>query len=194
MTDYRSFLATEHSQNWFKSAFAYKTAREGIVDFVENEIIKFHRDVLDSVLLMNSLPAGSTCNSCTTQNVLPCPTKGICRTDGRCLIFHTCCTKNICDRIAREIISAHNFHQPSWKNTDASKWCSTPWEVAKCFCPPDGYTSKPSAKDTDFNGLVSVMLNCKCFKTVLGTTAEETLKKVRKITIWMKTLFRTKNN
>jgi hypothetical protein len=36
--------------------------------------------------------------------------------------------------------------------------------VAKCFLPPDGYKDKASATETDFNGIISVILNYKNFQ------------------------------
>lgn len=186
MADYRELFRTTESQNWFKCALALQITREGIVDFVENEIVQFHQDVIGNVQRALGLPAGSTCSSCITQNVVPCPSKGLCKIGkaGKCLNFHTRsptgCTKKICDRIVKGVELEHKYAGPSWKNADAKKWCTSAWEFAKCFCPPDGYTKTSSAKDTDFNGLISIIQNCSRFKKLLSPTSDMVLEKVCK--------------
>lgn len=108
------------------------------MEFVEREIKLVHQQII------NKLPAGAICNSCTTQNVVLCPTKDVCTIErsGKCR-FHsvlpTSCPNKICDTIAKEIKSIHNYNTPSWRNTDASRWCTSAWELAKCFLPSDGY-------------------------------------------------------
>ncbi|XP_052282370.1 uncharacterized protein LOC127879519 isoform X1 [Dreissena polymorpha] len=37
--------------------------------------------------------------------------------------------------------------------------------MAKCFMPPDGYTGVNSIQNTDFNGIINVLLNCQNFDT-----------------------------
>ncbi|XP_060583723.1 uncharacterized protein LOC132739908 [Ruditapes philippinarum] len=63
-----------------------------------------------------------------------------------------------------EHFNAHRYYGPSYKNSDATQWCSNFWEIAKCFMPPDGYKEKASATETDFNGIISVILNHKDFQ------------------------------
>ncbi|XP_052766385.1 uncharacterized protein LOC128207479 isoform X2 [Mya arenaria] len=57
----------------------------------------------------------------------------------------------------------HRSNGPSWKNTNANDWCSNPREVAKCFLPPDGYLNVQTADDTDINGIINLIINCKFF-------------------------------
>lgn len=178
MADYREIFRTEETQNWFKCSLALHITREGILEFVEYEINRFHQYIL------SILPSRLACNTCTTQSVVPCPAKGVCKIGrgGKCLNFHrvlpTGCPKNVCDRIFREIELAHKHQGPSWKNTDASRWCSNHWEIAKCFCPPDGYSHISNSKETDFNGLISVMQNCIRFCSLLSPTGEAAVEKV----------------
>lgn len=68
----------------------------------------------------------------------------------------------------------HRFHGPSWKNTDASGWCVDSWQIAKCFMPPDGYLNVHIPQETDFNGLISIILNCKRFDKHLPCLQSQT--------------------
>ncbi|XP_052233311.1 uncharacterized protein LOC127846175 [Dreissena polymorpha] len=73
------------------------------------------------------------------------------------------CPNSICDDIRDEIIKKHRYKRPSWKNTSAEQWTSNHWELAKCFMPPDGYAGVSNIQGTDFNGVISVMMNCSHF-------------------------------
>ena len=54
----------------------------------------------------------------------------------------------------------YNIHgRPSWSNTDATKWCESHWEIAKCFLYGGGYADKMSASETDCKGLLSIVTN-----------------------------------
>ncbi|KAH3875448.1 hypothetical protein DPMN_038714 [Dreissena polymorpha] len=57
------------------------------------------------------------------------------------------------------------YSNPSWKNTRAELWATNHWEIAKCYLPPDGYTDIASVQGTDFNGVISILLNCTHFDT-----------------------------
>lgn len=178
MTDYKDLLKKEEFQNWFKCDLAILITREGIIDFVKNVINRFHRDALNEI---PGCPAQTMCNSCKTQDVVPYQVKGVCK-KGRGAKFQKVsnngCPKSICNKLAVKIISVHKFSEPSWGNTDATKWCTSPWELAKCFCPNDGYNKVSSAEDTDFKGLVSIIQNCDRFDSLLSSTAEDVLKNV----------------
>lgn len=183
MDDYKHILDSEETRNWFKCAMGLIITKKGLAGFIENEINQFHQDILREVLTENNLPDGSTCKSCTTESVVPCPAKDICtnRGSGKCN-FHNMpqkvCSFNICNALVRKIELEHKHAGPSWKNTDASKWCISAWELAKCFMPADGYLDVKSAKETDFNGLISVLQNCKRFDTLLSSTTDVEIKKV----------------
>ncbi|KAH3770465.1 hypothetical protein DPMN_171752, partial [Dreissena polymorpha] len=63
--------------------------------------------------------------------------------------------------IRAEITKKHRYtNGGSWKNSSDKLWSSNPWEVAKCYFPPKGYEGKNSAQETDFDGIISFMLNC----------------------------------
>lgn len=177
MTNYQDLFKTPELQNWFKCTLALHITRAGIVDFAEKEMNLFHHYIL------STLPSGSICNSCTTPNVVLCPAKWVCKKGpaGKCS-FHsvppTGCPKRICDRIANEIVLVHKYGGPSWKNTDASKWCTSPWELSKSFFPPDGYLMVSTAEDTDFNGFISLIQNCTRLHSQLSPNADKVIEKV----------------
>lgn len=167
MTDYKSIFESTETQNWFRCAAALTITREVIKKIVEREITQFHHDVLNKILTKKALPSDAKCGLCTTQSVVPCPFNNFCKLiRGKCS-FHkvppTTCSKNICNSFVDIITEAHKNKAPSWKNTDASKWFISPWELAKCYFPPDGYSDITSANKTDFNGLVSALQNCTLF-------------------------------
>lgn len=165
-------------QDWFKCALALQITKTGVVNLVENEMARFHRDSLNNVLQTYGLPNGSTCNSCTTHSVVPCPTKGICikrQHSGECS-YHKgpqkICPTKICSGLAKAVVSEHKQKAPSWKNVDATKWCTSAWELAKGFLSPGGYLKATSARDTDFNGLISILQNCLRFQNLLSLKAD----------------------
>ncbi|XP_052776907.1 uncharacterized protein LOC128214463 [Mya arenaria] len=114
------------------------------------------------------------CNSCRTTEIVPCNPKNKVCTSGKCkfhmdqntkqLILTRPCPNNICGSLRNAIKNKHRFGNPSWKNTDARKWCVNAWDVAKCFMPPDGYAEVDNESDTDLNGIISVYINCKDFQ------------------------------
>ncbi|XP_052799198.1 uncharacterized protein LOC128230797 [Mya arenaria] len=188
MTCYRDLLSKKDTQNWIKAALALNITKEGLQDFVENVLTCVHKDIFSTVSTSKSLPSGAICAHCFTENVLKCPTRGICTSTRICRFHNTLqpnpCPKGICEDVRDEIIQHHRFTGPSWKNTNADKWCTSPWEIGKCFLPPDGYKTVPSIKESDFNGVLSVMLNCADFETKLSfnvATTTNLLTEVRDI-------------
>ena len=160
-------------KNWIKAALAVLITKQEIEPVVYDEIEHFQKKCLQDIAIFNGLPIARTCSSCCTENVIACPTNGICKVKrGRCKYHRnnatkyrpSCCPDNICHNLKSEIEKAHRYHGPSFKNTDATKWCSNPWEIAKCFMPPDGYKNVGSAGETDFNGIISVIINYKEFE------------------------------
>ncbi|XP_053389102.1 uncharacterized protein LOC128552114 [Mercenaria mercenaria] len=161
-------------KNWIKAGLGVLFTKAGIEPFVHDEIEQFQQKCLSDICNNNGLPAGTTCSSCCTENVVVCPTNRICNaTRGMCNFHRNSatqylplgCPNKICHNFKKEIQNAHRFYGPSYKNTDASQWCSNPWEVAKCFMPPDGYKDATNAAETDFNGIISVILNYEAFQT-----------------------------
>lgn len=180
MAGYRDVIKDPENQNWVKSVLALHITREGLLRFVENGISQFHVAALYKITSGNpKLSAGTTCNSCATCQLLPCPAAGICRkTHGNCK-YHTIqlrpCPVGICDKIKTEIEANHRFPNPSWKNTDAKTWYTNSWQIAKCYMPPDGYSDVQTPEQTDFNGIVSVILNCKTFDNIRSQARHATL-------------------
>jgi hypothetical protein len=156
--------------NWLKAGLATLFTKQGIQPLVNNEIEQFHQKLLTDSK-GNSI---GTCSNCRTENVVVCPTNGICKIKyGKKCCFHknaastykpSGCPKCICDKIYSELEKVHRYNGPSFRNTDATQWCANPWELAKCFMPPDGYNKVMTADDTDFNGIISVILNFKEFE------------------------------
>ncbi|XP_052759951.1 uncharacterized protein LOC128202836 isoform X2 [Mya arenaria] len=94
------------------------------------------------------------------------------------------CPTQICGEFRNKIFAAHRFGSPSWKNTRANLWCTSPWEMAKSFMPTEGYQDVTSFTDTDFNGIVNLMINCTEFQQSLSTslsTNSNLLTKAREI-------------
>ncbi|KAH3813559.1 uncharacterized protein LOC127835181 [Dreissena polymorpha] len=157
--------------NWLKALLAIDIAKSGLEQFVENEAKILHDNIYNAVWAC--VPAPVSCIGCHTANLLKCPSSDICNKRGAkslCTSMHDTalkqprpCTANVCNKVHDEIIKEHRFSRPSWKNTRAERWAPNPWEIAKAYLPPDGYTEKYSAQDTDFNGIISFMINCKHF-------------------------------
>ncbi|XP_052768188.1 uncharacterized protein LOC128208679 [Mya arenaria] len=169
MASYKTLFQEKKNQNWLKASVAVDIARKGLIPFVTTVVTYLHQAIRANVEQTNGLPPGTTCNSCTTPNVLPCRTRGVCG-GFRSLPckFHQhahfrYCPAKICNDFMQGIEGHHRFNGPSWKNTNANDWCSNPWEVAKCFLPPDGYLNVQTADDTDINGVISLIINCRFF-------------------------------
>ncbi|XP_052819916.1 uncharacterized protein LOC128245729 [Mya arenaria] len=190
MASYRESLKEKEAQNWVKAALALNITKDGLQDFLEDVLTCVHQDIYSTVRTSKGLPSGAACAHCFTENVLKCPTRGICTSTRNCR-FHNCpqklyapCPNGICEGVRDEIDKHHRFSGPSWKNTNADKWGTIPWEIGKCFLPPDGYKTVSSIKDSDFNGVISVMMNCKDFQNKLSfnvATQQNLLTEVRDI-------------
>ncbi|XP_060571245.1 uncharacterized protein LOC132729492 [Ruditapes philippinarum] len=159
--------------NWIKAAIAIVYTKDEIEPVIVNEVKDFQQNSLNTISSSNILPAGSTCSNCCTESLIVCPTNRICNAKrGKCSYHKNAatqyrpsgCPNKICHHLKSEIQSAHRYHGPSYKNTDATKWCSNAWEIAKCYLPPDGYKDVSNAGDTDFNGIISVIINHKGFE------------------------------
>jgi hypothetical protein len=60
-----------------------------------------------------------------------------------------------------EILKSHGSTPPAptWANTDIQKWCTEPWEFAKCFIIAPGYSDKTKAVDIDISDLLHIFIN-----------------------------------
>ncbi|KAH3811274.1 hypothetical protein DPMN_139683 [Dreissena polymorpha] len=157
--------------NWLKAWLAVDIAKSGLDQFADNEAKTVHANIYNAVWSSGQFPA--MCIGCCTANLLKCPTPEICNkrgTNSLCQGMHDNiakqprpCPNNVCNKVLDEIKTLHKFSIPSWKNTSAEQWARNPWEIAKAYLPKDGYAGKSSVQDTDFNGIISFMMNCKHF-------------------------------
>ncbi|XP_052806426.1 uncharacterized protein LOC128235661 [Mya arenaria] len=170
MASYKDILKEKDNQNWLKGSLALRITKAGLRGLVEGDSRRIQQNIYSSVLQARLLAAGTTCSLCLTEHVLPCPTKGLCSHPRNCkyhispIKIHRPCPSQICDDFRDEICAVHRYSGPSWKNTKANQWCTNHWQVAKCFMPPDGYDDVTSYDETDFNGIISVMINCTEFE------------------------------
>jgi hypothetical protein len=173
MASYSPKLLERKYNNWIKAQLAVLFTKEGIEPFVCQELQEFQLKCLNDICYNNGLISGTLCSNCSTENVVKCPTNRICNIrGGRCNYHRNSATKynpagcpiKQCHNFKIEIQNVHRFNGPSYKNTDATQWCSNSWEVAKCFMPPDGYKDVVCAQETDFNGIISVIINNENFQ------------------------------
>jgi hypothetical protein len=173
MASYIPKLSEKKYNNWVKAQLAVLFTKDGLEPFVCHEVQEFRLKCLDGICFNNGLISGTLCSNCCTENVIKCPTNRICNVGrGKCSYHRNAatrynpagCPNKICHNFTTEIQNAHRYYGPSYKNTDATQWCSNSWELAKCFMPPDGYKDVACAEETDFNGIISVILNHKDFQ------------------------------
>ncbi|XP_052226469.1 uncharacterized protein LOC127841588 [Dreissena polymorpha] len=132
--------------NWLKAWLAIDIAKSGLEHLADNEAQTFHQHIYSQVT--STLKSQSaTCTSCNTTH----------------LLRNQQCPNRICDKVCQEINKEHRYKKCSWNNTSAPLWQTHYWEIAKCYIQTDGYADKISIQDTDFNGVVSFMLNCTRF-------------------------------
>ncbi|XP_052220579.1 uncharacterized protein LOC127837486 [Dreissena polymorpha] len=148
--------------NWFKASKALNVAKQGLTDFLDKQLQNVHAAL------------GKCCGNCPIEKLIPCPTNPYCNKRKRNYCpFHKsqkpqpCPT---CDHVKQNIILQHRYSGPSWRNTRAENWAQDYWEIGKCFLPPDGYSHVCSVQESDFNGVISIMLNCLHFQTCLSSS------------------------
>ncbi|KAH3691901.1 hypothetical protein DPMN_192443, partial [Dreissena polymorpha] len=153
-------IGDKETNNWFKACIGLNFTKEGLTNFLCAELQKVHTVV------------GRSCGNCPIENLIQCPTNPYCNKRKRnYLPFHKSQKPQpcpICDNVKQNIILQHRYGGPSWRNTRAEKWALNYWEIGKCYLPPDGYSSISSVQESDFNGVISIMLNCLLFQTCLS--------------------------
>lgn len=174
MAGCHSKLSDKRFQNWIKASYAGNIAKEGVAGIVLDKIKKFHRDVLAEVLAEEKLDDGARCSVCKTENILKCPTRGVCEIRSGVCSYHNCkeneyreCPNRICDRLRIIIRKSHRFRNPSLKNTFADLWCTHPLEIAKCYLPREGYLGVKDISEMDLNGILNIMINHLAFKEIV---------------------------
>ncbi|XP_053396718.1 uncharacterized protein LOC123543648 [Mercenaria mercenaria] len=156
MTDCSEKLKEKDFQNWLKAALAVSIAKKGIEPYVSNIITEFHQNALEDILSSKEFKDEALCTACTNNSLLPTTNKAK-HNKGQDTLPK--CQKHVCDRLRTKIVISHAYQDPSWRNNRVEKWCHCPWEIAKCYMPPDGYKTASSGSDTDLNGILSVMMN-----------------------------------
>ncbi|XP_052250732.1 uncharacterized protein LOC127857970 isoform X1 [Dreissena polymorpha] len=150
----------KETNNWLKACIGLNVTKEGLANFLCAELQKVHTIV------------GRSCGNCPIENLIQCPTNPYCNKRKRNYCpFHKSQKPQpcpICDNVKHNIILHHRYGGPSWRNTRAEKWALNYWEIGKCYLPPDGYSSISSVQESDFNGVISIMLNCLHFQTCLS--------------------------
>ncbi|XP_053402213.1 uncharacterized protein LOC123548696 [Mercenaria mercenaria] len=156
-------------RNWVRGGLAYKYLKEGLEGFADDVVDQEHTRILSAI----SQTPGLTCNQCCLRNLRPIhkcerdPVTGgnKCywgQSNCNCLYpKKRPCHFKVCDRILEDILKCHGSTPPTpnWKNTDTQKWCTDPWEIAKCFINAPGYSDKTKAADIDTPGLLHVFIN-----------------------------------
>ncbi|KAH3709112.1 hypothetical protein DPMN_068573 [Dreissena polymorpha] len=157
-----NLFTDKETTNWFKASIALNVAKQGLTNFLDTQLQNVHAVV------------GRSCGNCQIEKLIPCPTNPYCnRKKLSYCPFHKsqkpqpCPT---CDHVKQNIILQHRYNGPSWRNTRAENWAQDYWEIGKCFLPPDGYNSVSSVQESDFNGVISIMLNCLHFQTCLSSS------------------------
>ncbi|XP_053402833.1 uncharacterized protein LOC123550398 [Mercenaria mercenaria] len=173
-------LQKKKYRNWVRGGLAYKYLKEGIKGFADDVVNEEHRRINQDVI------SGRSCNQCTNGSLRPLHP---CQKDqagknkcswgqNSCNCLYTKkkqCPNKVCNVIMEEILKIHASAPPSpnWKNTDMQKWCSDPWEIAKCFIKPPGYSDKSGADNIDISGLLHVFINNISHKTHLSDSSDD---------------------
>jgi hypothetical protein len=168
MSDYISNLDNHKFHNWIKTGLALKYTKEGLHDIILDEIETFRQRTFSDSLETLKLPPNSCCKACSTDQIVCQPVFNFCKKK-KCSAHHRSCPESgLCERVRDKIRLAHRYNDPSWRNTDATKWYDDSWQIVKCFMPIEGYTKQTSFMETDFNGVISVILNYKGFQNIVN--------------------------
>ncbi|XP_060575258.1 uncharacterized protein LOC132732778 [Ruditapes philippinarum] len=165
---HQSEIEKEKYRNWVKGGLAYKYLKQGLDDFADDIVKQEQSRILSSI---NCTP-GTSCNQCIVERLRPihaCITNFAGNYEcywgqRKCNCLHLKkkkCRLKVCDFIMEEILKSHGSTPPTpnWANTDIQKWCTEPWEVAKCFINAPGYSDTTKAADIDISGLLHVFIN-----------------------------------
>ena len=155
--------------NFLKVGLALVQLQKGLSPFITRKLQTIHDTIINNI-------RGAYCGSCTTGNILIHPRKN-CKGSG-CVCWcdpflkrRPC--KGHCKRFYDELVKLHRYDSPQMKYVSIPDMFNDPWQVAKCFLPPSGYTTIASANDCDATGLCSIIINCTEFGTILGITVNK---------------------
>ncbi|XP_053381394.1 uncharacterized protein LOC123556425 [Mercenaria mercenaria] len=165
---HKSQLENKKYRNWVRAGLGLKYVKEGLEPFCEHLVNQQHIAILDKVKRKHNLSAVS-CGLCDVPTLQPdhlqtkdrqCPLG-----QKYCNCLHsrgkTSCPNNVCGAIYDEIIQLHALTPPApyWNNTDAKRWCTEPWAIARCFVNAPGYDQKTRADEFDCQGLLHLLMN-----------------------------------
>ncbi|KAH3811761.1 hypothetical protein DPMN_140176, partial [Dreissena polymorpha] len=156
-----SLFTDKETNNWLKACLALNITKDELAHFLETELQRLKTVV------------GSSCCNCSIEKLVPCPTLPFCnKSKHKCKLHASQKPQqcSLCDQVKQNITSHHRYSKLSWWNTHAEKWSSDHWEIGKCFLPPHGYSSVHTVQESDFNGVISIMLNCTHFQNCLSTS------------------------
>lgn len=159
---------------WVKAGLGLKYLKEGLEHFTMEIMDEQHQAILMTVRKSSRSP---TCEHCHINTLQPshvrtkthhCPL-GAFDCNCRQPKGKRPCPVDVCSFIYDQIINLHGSTPPApyWRNTKVGLWCTSPWEVAKCFINAPGYAHTTSAKETDCAGLLHVIVNNKAFHSHL---------------------------
>ncbi|XP_045161243.2 uncharacterized protein LOC123526244 isoform X2 [Mercenaria mercenaria] len=179
----RQRLSKQKFDNCLKLGIALQITKDGLVDYVNEGTAQFYDHIVQK------LQTKSSCNVCRTENVLECPTPGIC--NRKHCSFHNSvkkqprkCPRNTCNKVRDHIQESHRFGHPSWQNTDATQWVSDSFQIANCFVLSDECSGIKAIKDLGFDGILSIITNNHHFQNKVSANLSEegnVFSKVRKI-------------
>ncbi|XP_053379965.1 uncharacterized protein LOC128548621 [Mercenaria mercenaria] len=158
--------------NCMKLGLALQTTKDGLIGFVNEGIAQFRVNIVQKLQT-------KSCNECQTENVLNCPTFGICKRK-HCQFHNSVgkqprkCPRSTCNKFRDRIQESHRFGDPSWQNTDATQWVSDSFQIAKCFVSSDECCSGiNSIKELDFEGILSIIINNLHFQNKVAANLSE---------------------
>ncbi|WAR17305.1 hypothetical protein MAR_031899 [Mya arenaria] len=183
MEHYKKRLNTPGNRRWLKGSVAVNIAERGLSEFTSYKADRLMNSICNAIRntirrkLCQASSSISKCTICSTANIVQCDSgNGICK-PGRnkpCKLHYSAitnqrvayrqCPNHRCDIIREYLKRLHRFGNPSWQNVNAQKWCLNAWQIAKAFFPKDGYIDKETVDETDFNGIISFVINCRDFQ------------------------------
>ncbi|KAH3813077.1 hypothetical protein DPMN_143940 [Dreissena polymorpha] len=96
-----NMFTDNETNNWIKACLALIITKEGLLNFLNTELQKFHSAV------------GISCGYCSIEQLIPCPTPSYCTKSKQNCRFHTsqkpqqCST---CDQVKQNIIFNHRYN------------------------------------------------------------------------------------
>ncbi|XP_060580889.1 uncharacterized protein LOC132737592 isoform X2 [Ruditapes philippinarum] len=150
-----NFPRKEKLKNFERAFLALHITKEGIRSAVSDKVESYYEEFLTDIYKKLNIDSGSKCGGCYTRNIVARPFTVNSNDDSGC-------PKKICNYLKYKIKANHRNRKPNYDNTDAKQWYSNPWELAKCFM-PEGYRKVKSAAETDFFGVINVVINHEIF-------------------------------